>query len=151
MIPAFDPRGVLPEGTHQSDWPAFKERFGWNLRRQRLTLAVLEVAHLMRHHGARRLWIDGSFVSAKPEPGDVDLLYSLNELDEDALLDAEPVLEDFSDGRKAQKARFGGVECWPIEFTEASTGRAMLEFFAFDRDDQPKGLIELDLSQLPQE
>jgi hypothetical protein len=60
----------------------------------------------------------------------------------------DPVLLDFSDGRAAQKARYGG-ELFPAELPEKDSGRTFLEFFQTDRETgKPKGIIVLDLETL---
>ena len=52
----------------------------------------------------------------------------------------DEVFFDFSDGRAAQKARFGG-ELFPADFEEADTGRSFAEFFQFSREDEPVGIV----------
>ncbi len=48
-------------------------RFGSNTpRRRRLALRLRRWIELARAVSARRLFVDGSFVTAKPEPNDVD-------------------------------------------------------------------------------
>lgn len=57
----------------------------------------------------------------------------------------DPVLLDCSDGRAAQKARYGG-ELFPAELPEGASGRTFLEFFQIDRQTGlAKGIIQLDL------
>src|SRR5438132_3001260 len=72
-IPPFRPDGYLPEGVHQATEAEVTFRFGTqSRRRRRLTLRLRRWVELGRAVGARRLLVDGSFVTAKVEPDDVD-------------------------------------------------------------------------------
>jgi hypothetical protein len=78
MIPELRADGYLPEGLHVASEADVTFRFGSNSpRRRRLTLRVRRWIALARLVGARRLLIDGSFVTAKPEPDDVDAVVLL--------------------------------------------------------------------------
>lgn len=73
MIPDFREDGYLPEGLHLATEAEVTFRFGTNTaRRQRLALRLLRWIELARAVSARRLFVDGSFVTARPEPNDVD-------------------------------------------------------------------------------
>jgi hypothetical protein len=72
-IPEFRPDGYLPEGLHRATEEEVAARFGQTTARRRaLMTRVAEWLVLARAVGARRLLLDGSFVTTKPEPGDVD-------------------------------------------------------------------------------
>jgi len=61
----------------------------------------------------------------------------------------DPVFFDFSANRKGQKMRFGG-ELFPAEATADLAGTGFLEYFQRDRrTGRPKGILELDLRELP--
>jgi hypothetical protein len=78
MIPAFRPDGYLPEGLHQTTDAQATFRFGSTTpRRRRLILRLRRWLVLARNIGARRLLVDGSFVTAKPEPDDIDAVILL--------------------------------------------------------------------------
>lgn len=55
--------------------------------------------------GCPRVWLNGSFVTAKDEPADFDACWDTDGVDLDAL---DPIFFDFADGRANQKASFGG-------------------------------------------
>ena len=57
------------------------------------------------------MYIDGSFVTTKPQLGDVDACWAIEHVDPDTL---DPVFLDFSHSRAAQKARFRG-EFFPAD------------------------------------
>jgi hypothetical protein len=70
MIPEFDENGNLPPEVHICEWEEFKERFGYN-RRRVLLMAGLELAmRELQAAGCSIIYIDGSFISSKPTPGD---------------------------------------------------------------------------------
>ena len=56
----------------------------------------------------------------------------------------DPVLLDLSDGRRAQKDRFGG-ELFP-NVTEHGSGLAFADFFQNDRETGRKGIVVIDLT-----
>lgn len=79
MIPAFTEEGVLPPGRHPATEIEVERRFvmtfpasmtrkdlydGWMRRREELLDLVSVVAE----------WLDGSFVTAKSDAGDIDLV-----------------------------------------------------------------------------
>jgi hypothetical protein len=73
MIPEFRDDGYLPEGVYVATEGEITFRFGTDTpRRRRLTLRLRRWIQLSRAVGAKRLFVDGSFVTAKPEPNDVD-------------------------------------------------------------------------------
>jgi hypothetical protein len=78
QIPAFRPDGYLPEGLYLASEAEATFRFGGtSRRRQRLTLRLRRWLGLVRQIGGRRLLVDGSYVTAKREPNDVDAVVLL--------------------------------------------------------------------------
>ena len=77
-IPPFRSDGYLPDGIHVSTEAEVTFRFGTqSRRRRRLVVRLRRWIELGRAVGARRLLVDGSFVTAKAEPGDVDAVILL--------------------------------------------------------------------------
>jgi hypothetical protein len=73
MIPDFRNDGYLPEGLHLATEAEVMSRFGVpTVQRRRLALRLRRWIGLSRCVSARRFLVDGSFVTAKPDPGDVD-------------------------------------------------------------------------------
>jgi hypothetical protein len=90
------------------------------------------------------VYLDGSFVTTKPHPGDFDACWDIQGVDEDLL---DPVFWDFSQGRAAQKGRFGG-EFFPAQLPEGASGRAFVEFFQVNKlTGDPKGIVAIRLSR----
>jgi hypothetical protein len=143
VLPAFDPKsGRLPPGEHVAEWEEVVERFGWTERRRRLLDGLAEAIELLAAAGCRTVWLNGSFVTAKDEPGDFDACWDTDGVDLDAL---DPTLLDLSDRRAAQKTRFGG-ELFP-NVIETQSGLSFAEFFQNERDSSRKGIVVIHLSK----
>ena len=126
---------------HVASWDEVVERFGWTERRRRLLDGLAEAIELLAEAGCRRVWLNGSFLTAKDEPGYFDACWDTDEVDLDA---HDPVLLDLSNDRAAQKARFGG-EMFP-NVIETQSGLSFAEFFQNDRDSSRKGIVVIHLS-----
>ena len=73
QIPEFRPDGFLPEGVYCATEAEVTFRFGVSSRRRkRLILRLRRWIKLARETGAQRILVDGSFVTAKEEPNDID-------------------------------------------------------------------------------
>jgi hypothetical protein len=72
-IPPFRDDGYLPEGLHQASEDEVIARFEHSSpRRVYLMGRLRRWLELARAVGARRFFVDGSFVTEKAEPNDVD-------------------------------------------------------------------------------
>jgi len=73
MIPDLTREGLLAPGYHEATLAEVRRRFGTgNPVRVRLMKGLDAVLRLARKVGASRLYLDGSFVTAKQTPGDWD-------------------------------------------------------------------------------
>ncbi|MGQ0467844.1 MAG: DUF6932 family protein [Sporichthyaceae bacterium] len=137
--PPFEPTtGLLPAGEHEADWAEVVDRLGWNPRRRQLLDGLADALEVLAAAGCRRVWLNGSFVTAKEEPGDFDACWDTDGVDLDLL---DPIVLDLSDGRGAQKRRFGG-ELLP-NVVETGSGLSFAEFFQNERDGGRKGIVLL--------
>lgn len=138
MIPEFDSRGLLPQGVHRASWEEIVKRFGGNQRRRKLLRGLKEALDLLRGAGCRRVYFDGSFVTSKRLPNDIDVCWDIDGVDAISL---DSVFFDFDDERAAQKARFG-AEFFPAQAPQRL--KTFLDFFQIDKETgEPKGIIEL--------
>jgi hypothetical protein len=145
MLPDFDESGSLPPGIHAAAWSEFAARFGSNPHRRALLGGLERALAVLRAAGCRRVYVDGSFVTSKPTPGDYDAAWEPSGVDVAALLTLDPVFGVFDNGRAAQKAKYQG-EFFPSSATEDLTGRTFLDFFQTDKNTgDPKGIVTLDL------
>src|SRR5262249_33697958 len=77
-IPPFRDDGYLPEGVYVATLPEVMFRFGTSSpRRRRLALRLKRWVELVAAVGCSRLLVDGSFVTFKAEPNDIDAVVLL--------------------------------------------------------------------------
>lgn len=139
MIPEAETRtGYLPPGIHCAEWGEVVARFATNSHRSRLTECLLAACRNLAAAGCSALLLDGSYVTAKPLPGDYDGAWETAGVDDSRL---DPTLLDFSRGRAAMKAKYRG-DLFPA-------AGAFRDFFRTDRNGVEKGIVWLDLRSLP--
>jgi hypothetical protein len=146
-IPDIDPAtGNLPPGIHHATWEELASAFGSTPHRQQLLDGLRHALSALRRAGCRRAYVDGSFVTAKDVPEDFDGCWEPQGVDPDAL---EPTLLDFTNRRAAQKQRYRG-ELFVATASADPVGTRFLDFFQRDkRTGEPKGIVALDLGDLP--
>jgi hypothetical protein len=90
------------------------------------------------------VYIDGSFVTVKREPGDYDACWDIEGVDLESL---DSVFLDFSDARGAQKRKYLG-EFFPAQMPEGASGKLFLDFFQIEKETgKPKGVVGLKLQE----
>jgi hypothetical protein len=143
----FDSSENLPGGVHECTWEEVVRRFGWNGRRRHLLGGLKRALEALKVAGCSRAYIDGSFVTAKEEPGDFDGCWESNGVDVTRL---DPVLLETGWPRLAQKVKYFG-EMFPASGTaELTTRRTFLEFFQTDKNTgEAKGIVMIDVRRLP--
>jgi hypothetical protein len=120
------------------------ERFGASPHRRQQLWKLETTLRLLRDAGCARVFVGGSFVTAKSEPHDVDVAWDVASVDADAV---DPIFFDFENERAAQKRRFG-AEFFPAQLVEGLTGRSFVQFLQFTRDDEPVGIVVVDLGTI---
>jgi hypothetical protein len=145
MLPALTDEGLLPAGIHEAEWSEIWVAFGTTPYRKKLLRGFLRAVEALKAAGCRRVYLDGSFVTAKETPGDFDACWDPDGV-EFLLLD--PILLTFDHGRLAQKVKYGG-ELFPAS-TVADHGSmsTFIEFFQIHKETgAPKGIIAMDLER----
>lgn len=66
---------VLPGGIHETTLPEVEEFFAFNPRRKLLFGGLVVGVEALSMAGCRKLYINGSFVTSKIEPGDFDVAW----------------------------------------------------------------------------
>ncbi|BDA66130.1 unknown protein [Calothrix sp. PCC 7716] len=145
MIPEFDENGNLPPGVHFCEWDEFLERFDYNDKRSRLIDGLILAMEQLQAAGCRTIYINGSFVTMKPDPVDFDACYDNEAVDEEYLRIHAPRLLNFYD-RAGQKAKYKG-EIFPSDQPVGSYSITSYELFQRDRSLNKKGIIAIDLSR----
>jgi len=119
MMVEFDERGNLPPGIHRLTWTEIVTRYATSTRRRELLDGLLDALRSLKTAGCTTAYLDGSFVTSKVHPGDFDVCWESADVVFDRL---DPELQDFSDERATQKARYGG-ELFPAEWPATTDGR----------------------------
>lgn len=151
MIPdqiplAGSPWPILPRGIHFATLAEVKARFASNPKRRDQFRGFVAALTNLRGAGCRRAFLDGSFVTAKPRPGDFDACWDPTGVNPDLL---DPVLLSFENNRAAQKAKYLG-ELFPSTIPADRAGTIFIEFFQVDRfTGAPKGIVAIDLADEP--
>ncbi len=144
MIPEFSRAGGLPAGIHWATLQEIESRFGFSHRRTRLLAGLKSALAALHAAGCRRVYLDGSFVTVKNDPGDYDACWDFEGVDLESL---DPVFLDFSNSRMAQKQKYLG-EFFPAQMPEGTTGRLFLDFFQTDKESgKRKGIVGLNLQE----
>lgn len=121
-------------------------RFASNPKRRAQFKGFVAALTNLRGAGCGRAFLDGSFVTAKPRPGDFDACWDPAGVDR-AFLD--PVLLTFENNRAAQKAKYHG-ELFPSTIPADRAGTIFVEFFQVDRfTGSAKGIVAIDLTTDP--
>jgi hypothetical protein len=73
MIPEFDENGNLPPGIHAASIEEIHDRFGRQSEIRSVQFeSLVWMIELVKLAGGSRIIVNGSFVTAKSEPNDVD-------------------------------------------------------------------------------
>jgi hypothetical protein len=73
MIPALDDSGCLPPGVHPATLEEVEQRFGRTSALRRVQMeSVRWMIDLAKRAGVQRIVLNGSFISDRMEPNDVD-------------------------------------------------------------------------------
>ena len=143
-IPEFvEPSGYLPPGRHLATWNEIVDRFSTNPHRTALSRMLFEALRMLSKAGCRQVWINGSYVTDKERPGDVDVLYDAwalrpNELDQ--------LFRSETAATRADRNKIYGGDYFPVYDDELDG--ALISHFETDRSDIPKGIVQLSLSTL---
>ncbi|MEW6128517.1 MAG: hypothetical protein AB1757_15865 [Acidobacteriota bacterium] len=142
-LPDFNSEGDLPEGVYQSTFDEVVERFGQGTpQRQIVAERFKQIFKLAQTTGKlERLVIFGSFVTAKPDPNDIDIILVMRddfgEQDFDA--DEFPVFDHLKSQQKLGASLFVIRPAFLI-------GETIDEFVAHwqvKRDLRKRGIIQL--------
>jgi hypothetical protein len=145
MLPAFYDGKFLPDGEYLATWEEVVERFGGNATRQGFCDRLITFLQQAKRCGFLKVYLFGSFISAKDDPGDVDLLWvHIQNLNYDRLSREchEPV--DYG----LMKAR-EGWDMWCCS-DEPFVSNNLMDGWRKNKGPgrQPRGVILLDLSEL---
>lgn len=121
------PWKVLPEGIHPVTLTEVEAAFAFNPRRRELFGGLLLGAAALAVAGCQRMYLDGSYVTENPVPGDYDVCWEPAGVDRVKL---DPVFFDMTNKRAAQKAKFKG-EFVPV--MRDASGYSFIDFFQIEK------------------
>jgi hypothetical protein len=132
MIPPFDEHGNLPPGIHLASVEELAERFGSGSAEREVEIHELtELIDWARGQGVHRVIVNGSFVTSKQRPNDVDVV----------------ILPAAGGGSEEDAIDFEPPE-WPfvqvlVAADDEDLERWATSDFATDRQGHGKGVVEV--------
>jgi hypothetical protein len=141
-LPAFNEEGDLPPGVHRATLAEVLERFGQGSvqrcavadRLSRLYQLVASIRQLAR------FVVFGSFVTAKGEPNDVDIVLLMEDTFDLASVTGEAALV-FQ--HLEADARFGASVFWTRRSGAMGGEQAMIEYWQVRREGGRRGIVEI--------
>jgi len=142
MIPDFYDGHFLPDGAHDATWQEVQTRFGSGAKRQSLCARMSQVLLTARRCGFREVFLFGSFISGKPDPGDIDLMWVYRSGSYEGMA---PECQEIVN-HEMMKARHGlDVFCCS---DDRATIEDLLSTWRVDRDRTKKrGIVRIDLER----
>jgi len=141
-LPALNDEGELPLGVHRATMPEVLERFGQGSPQRRTVADRLQrLRGLATATGQlARFVVFGSFVTAKCEPNDVDIVMLMEDSFDLASVSGESAL--IFQHLEAD-ARFGASIFWTRRSSAIGGERSMIEFWQIRREDGQRGIVEI--------
>ena len=146
-LAAFTDIGELPAGVHRASLREILDRFASGTA-QRIAVSrrlerIYQVAKASGH--LARFVVFGSFVTAKPEPNDVDVFMLMeNSFDASQLAAEERLLFD----HLAAQAHFGASVFWLRRLAAFEGEQATIEYWQEKRGGGHRGIVEI-ISESP--
>jgi hypothetical protein len=131
MIPPFNDDGYLPPGIHPATLEEIAARFGQESELRRVQMESLNwLVDLARRAGVQKIVVDGSFVTDKLEPNDVDCVLLIG--------------PGFPSDPAAEAELLAGLPFINQELVDQDAFQQLTEkTFATDRNLVPKGMVEV--------
>ncbi len=140
-IPEFDNNGNLPPGIYEVSLKDIERHFTWNDMRYNLFEGLRAAIYELTKANVKRVWIDGSFVTSKDDPNDIDGCWQADKGVDASKLD--PVFLDMYPPREAMKKKYGVDFLISGVLISDSSGNTVEQFFQIDRDGNKKGILLL--------
>jgi hypothetical protein len=137
----FNSKGYLHQ-TVSLTYEEFVTHFGNNARRKRQIDNAIAFFRLFYECGCPTVYVDGSFVSTKKDPADIDLCFDLTDVDVENIEEAFPQFFELNEIGRIHREQ----QCHLFHFTKAYP--KLLNILEEDRDGDPKGLVKLSLKEV---
>jgi hypothetical protein len=142
VIPAFNEEGDLPPGVYRATLAEVLEHFGkGSIQRRVVADRLNRLYHLALSTGQlARFVIFGSFVTAKEEPKDVDIVLLMEDTFDLASVTGEAALV-FQ--HLEADAHFGASVFWTRRCGALGGEQTMIEYWQIRREGGQRGIVEI--------
>lgn len=141
-IPKLQSNTELPPGEHLASLHEIEQVYGLSTdQRKTLMKGLLNAVSNLEAAGIRTIWINGSFVTSKKEPNDIDGCWEYNPSVNINILD--PVFL----GERAEMKKKYGLDFFIANYIEAGSGLPFPKFFQKNRDGVQKGILVVKLGE----
>jgi len=135
-IPALQANGELPPGEYKASLGEVKKVYGSSTERRKLLMRGLyKAAGNFEIAGVKHIWLNGSFITNKNEPEDIDGCWEYT-LD----VDLKKLGSIWLGSREEIRNKFG-LDFFIANIIETESGLPFPKFFQQNRDGNPKGII----------
>src|SRR5579885_1760154 len=141
ILPAFNAEGDLPPGVHRATLSQVLERFGRGTARRRAVADRLNRIYQLAASTGQlaRFFVFGSFITAKAEPNDVEVLLMEDGFDLAAVTgEAALVFQHMT-----ADAYFGASVFWAKRSGAIGGEQAMIEYWQVRREGGRQGIVEI--------
>ena len=141
-LPSLNAAGDLPIGVHQASLPEVLARFGAGSPQRLAAAGRLERVYGLAHGTGdlARFVVFGSFVTAKPDPNDVDVFMVMHDSFDAASLRGEPALVF---DHTAADAHFGASVFWLRRLAALRGEQTTIEYWQMKRGGGRRGIVEI--------
>lgn len=141
MIPEFDEHGNLPVGIHNATLEEVIVRYGGPSPLRKQLIVPLRDFYSLVQPVAVEVFLVGSFITAKPGPGDVDF-YTI--MPDDWVQEHRRVAEEVFELQRRRARRHTLVHCTLCYVSNRACVEKHHHFFSHTKgEERPKGMIRL--------
>ena len=140
--PEFDSNGDLPAGIYQATLAEVIEYFGTGTVQRQVVARRLERIYALASSTGQmaRFVIFGSFVTTKPEPGDVDIFLLMEDtFDSNRVVGEVAIIFDHTAAQHYE----GASIFWIRRMASIGGEQATIEYWQIKRDKTQRGIIEV--------
>jgi hypothetical protein len=141
-LPSLNDDGDLPAGVYRAALSEVLERFGQGtVQRRAVADRLTRIFSLAVSTGhLARFVVFGSFVTAKADPNDIDLVLLMNDSFDLSAVTGEAALVFH---HQEADAHFGASVFWTRRFAALGGEQAMIEYWQVRREGGKRGIIEI--------
>lgn len=141
-IPSLNENGELKEGEYVATLDEIEVAYGLSSdRRKFLMQGLRKAAENLEKAGVKKIWVNGSFITEKEEPNDIDGCWEYNDLMDLAVID--PVFLS-KNSREEVKKKYG-LDFFIAQRIEGWSKKPFPKFFQVNREGEAKGILFVEL------